>query len=169
MESLTEKVLAREKQGGKLFNIQQGELSETNGLQEQEPLPQKPLLDNTSVSEGEGSKVSVGGCNKQEDISSGCRSDDIMDSDSSPRYRDGGVHSASALLETGDNSSYVFEPDQSDLSQDEEDNLSRTLLHPYLFPKLGDDHDVNYSDPPESSSSFGFPEEDDHALWPWSY
>ena len=96
-------------------------------LQEQEP-PQRLLLE--SVSEGEGSKVSsvVGGC-KQEDISS-ARSD-ILDSDS-PHYTDG-VHSA--LLEHGD-SSYVFEPDQSDMSQDEEDNLSKSLYPSYLFPKF---------------------------------
>ncbi|XP_061346610.1 homeobox-leucine zipper protein HAT5-like [Gastrolobium bilobum] len=147
--NLTEKVIAREKQGG---NFKQGE-SETNELQE---APQKPLLD--SVSEGEGSKVSVGGC-KQEDISS-ARSD-ILDSDS-PHYTDG-VHSA--VLEPGD-SSYVFEHDQSDQSQDEEDNLSETLLPSYIFAKL---EDVDYSDQPESSCNFGFPEEDHHALWEWSF
>ncbi|KAK7330395.1 hypothetical protein VNO77_24589 [Canavalia gladiata] len=146
VDSLMEKVLAREKPEGELFK--QAE-SETKGLQEPH---QKALLD--SVSEGEGSKVSC----KQEDISS-ARSD-ILDSDS-PHYTDG-VHSA--LLEPGD-SSYVFEPDQSDLSQDEEDNLSNTLLPPYIFPKL---EDVDYSDPPESSCNFGFPEED-HALWTWAY
>ncbi|KAJ1438970.1 Leucine zipper, homeobox-associated [Sesbania bispinosa] len=111
--SLTEKVLAREKQGG---NFKQ---------------------------QGEGETRS-----------------DILDSDS-PLYNDG-VHST--LLETGD-SSYVFEPDQSDLSQDEEDNLSRSFLPPYIFPKL---EDMDYSNPPESSCNFGFPEED-HALWSWSY
>ncbi|TKY55124.1 Homeobox-leucine zipper protein HAT5 [Spatholobus suberectus] len=141
--SLGEKVLARGKQEGELKQA------------ESEP-PQRPLLD--SISEGEGSKVSVvGGC-KQEDISS-ARSD-ILDSDS-PHYTDG-VHSA--LLESGD-ASYVFEPDQSDQSQDEEDNLSKSLYPSYLFPKL---EDVDYSDPPESSCNFGFPEED-HALWTWAY
>ncbi|XP_027331245.1 homeobox-leucine zipper protein HAT5-like isoform X2 [Abrus precatorius] len=145
--SLTEKVLARETREG---GFKQGE-SETKGLQEQ---PEKPLLD--SVSEGEGSKVSVGGC-KQEDISS-ARSD-ILDSDS-PHYTDG-VHSA--LLEAGD-SSYVFEPDQSDLSQDEEDNFSQSLLPPYIFPKL---EDVDYTDPPESCN-FGLTEED-HAIWTWAF
>ncbi|KAJ1378441.1 Leucine zipper, homeobox-associated [Sesbania bispinosa] len=139
--SLTEKVLAREKQGGNFKQQGEGE-SETKGLMLLQEPPQKPLLE--SVSEGEGSKVSVGVCNnnnKQEDISS-ARSD-ILDSDS-PLYNDG-VHST--LLETGD-SSYVFEPDQSDLSQDEEDNLSRSFLPPYIFPKL---EDMDYSNPPESS------------------
>ncbi|KAK7347249.1 hypothetical protein VNO80_21776 [Phaseolus coccineus] len=151
---LSEKVLAREKEEEQLKQGERG----TKGLQEQdqEP-PQRPILD--SVSEGEGSKVScvVGGC-KQEDISS-ARSD-ILDSDS-PHYTDG-VHSA--VLEHGD-SSYVFEPDQSDMSQDEEDNLSKSLYPSYLFPKL---EDADYSDPTESSCNFGFSEED-HALWTWEY
>lgn len=144
--NLTENVLLREKQGGEI------EQAETRKFQEPQ---QKPLLD--TASEGEGSKVSVGAC-KQEDISSA--KSDIFDSDS-PHYTDG-VHSG--LLDPGD-SSYVFEPDQSDLSQDEEDNLSKTLFPPYIFPKL---EDVDYSDPPESSCSFGFPVED-HAFWSWSY
>ncbi|BAT76612.1 hypothetical protein LR48_Vigan01g279900 [Vigna angularis] len=151
---LSEKVLAREKEEGQLKQAESG----TKRLQEQdqEP-PQRPVLD--SVSEGEGSKVScvVGGC-KQEDISS-ARSD-ILDSDS-PHYTDG-VHSA--VLEHGD-SSYVFEPDQSDMSQDEEDNLSKSLYPSYLFPKL---EDADYSDPTESSCNFGFSEED-HGLWNWEY
>ncbi|KAL2321937.1 hypothetical protein Fmac_026316 [Flemingia macrophylla] len=109
--------------------------------------------DETS-SKCEGSKVcSVAGGNcKQEDISS-ARSD-ILDSES-PHYTDG---------EPGD-CSYVFEPDQSDVSQDEEDNLSKNMYPSYLFPKL---EDVDYSDPAESSCNFGFPEED-HALWSWAY
>ncbi|KAF7838417.1 homeobox-leucine zipper protein HAT5 [Senna tora] len=154
--NLTEKVLLREKQGGNC-NKQQSD-SETSRFQE--PQNQKPSSIDTTTSEGEGSKVSVGGC-KQEDISSA--KSDIFDSDS-PHYTDG-VHSAS-LLEPGD-SSYVFEPDQSDLSQDEEDNnlISKTLFPSYIFPKL---EDVDYSDPPESSCSFGFPVED-HAFWSWSY
>lgn len=147
--SLTEKVLAREKQEGK---FKQGE-SETKEFLHEPPM-NKPLVD--SVSEGEGSKLSiVEACNnnKHEDISS-ARSD-ILDCDS-PRYTDG-------VLETGD-SSYAFEHEyQSDLSQDEEDNL----LPPYIFTKL---EDVNYSDPPHNSSSYEFQEEDHHqALWPWSY
>ncbi|KAK7292245.1 hypothetical protein RIF29_08022 [Crotalaria pallida] len=146
--NLEEKVLVREKQGG---NFEQAE-SETKGLDES---PQKPSIE--SVSEGEGSKVSVsvGGC-KQEDISSA--KSDIADS-----YADG---VRSALLEPSD-SSYVFEADQSDLSQDEEDNLSKSLFPPqsYIFPKF---EGVDYCDPPASSCNFGFTEED-HAFWPWSY
>ena len=129
------------------------ELSDTNKLSQE--LPQKPIAD--SASEGEVSKVSAV-ASKQEDHSSG-RSD-IFDSDS-PHYTDG-VHSS--LLEPGD-SSYVFEPEQSDLSQDEEDNFSKSLLPPYIFPKL---EDVDYSDTPANSCNFGFPMED-HAFWSWSY
>lgn len=152
--SLTEKVLEREKQEGK---FKQGE-SETKEFLK-EPTINKPLVD--SVSEGEGSKLSIveasnnnNNNNKLEDISS-ARSD-ILDCES-PRYTDG-------VLETCD-SSYVFEPEyQSDLSQDEEDH---NLLPPYIFTKL---EDVNYSDPPHNSTSYGFQEEDHHqALWPWSY
>uniref|UniRef100_A0A2N9GVH1 Homeobox-leucine zipper protein n=1 Tax=Fagus sylvatica TaxID=28930 RepID=A0A2N9GVH1_FAGSY len=146
---LQDKLLLKEKERG-IF-----ELSDTNKLS-QEPL-QKPVGE--SVSEGEEvSKVSIVACCKQEDMSSA--KSDIFDSDS-PHYTDG-VHSS--LLEPGD-SSIVFEPDQSDLSQDEEDNLSlsKSLLPPpYIFPKL---EDVDYS---ENSCNFGFPVED-HAFWSWSY
>ncbi|GMN45702.1 hypothetical protein TIFTF001_014888 [Ficus carica] len=137
VQVLSEKLLDREKEKENL------EVSENSNKLSQEP-PEKPIAD----SEGEVSKVSA-----VEDISS--VKSDIFDSDS-PRFNDG-VHSNS-LLEPAD-SSYVFEADQSDLSQDEEDNLPS-----YIFPKL---EDVHYSDPPASSCNFGFPE--DHAFWSWSY
>nr|AGV54880.1 homeobox-leucine zipper protein HAT5-like protein [Phaseolus vulgaris] len=146
---LTEKVLGREKMEKENFGK-----AETKGYF-QEPV-QKSMID--SASEGEGSKVSIGAC-KREDISSA--KSEMFDSSESPRYTDG-VHSA--LLETGD-SSYVFEPDHSDVSQDEGDNLSMTLLPHYMFPKL---EDVGYSDRPHSSCHFGIPEED-QAIWSWSY
>ncbi|XP_022738208.1 homeobox-leucine zipper protein HAT5-like isoform X2 [Durio zibethinus] len=146
----TDKLLMKEKEKGN------SEVSDVNTLS-QEP-PQKPVVAE-AASEGEESKVSLVAC-KQEDISSA--KSDIFDSDS-PHYTDG-VHSS--LLEAAD-SSYPFEPDQSDSSQDEEDNLSKGLLHPpsYIFPKLEDD---DYSDPPASSCNFGFPVED-HAFWSWAY
>ncbi|KAJ4833163.1 hypothetical protein Tsubulata_042868 [Turnera subulata] len=122
------------------------ELSVKDALS-QEPAT-KPICD--SVSEGEVSKISTVPC-KQEDISSA--KSDIFDSDS-PHYTDG-VHSS--LLEAAD-SSYAFEPDQSDLSQDEEDNLSRNLLPTCIFPKL---EEADYTDPPASF--------EDHAFWSWSY
>ncbi|PON35789.1 Octamer-binding transcription factor [Parasponia andersonii] len=124
-----------------------------------EELAEKPIAE--SASEGEVSKVSTVVC-LQEDISS--VKSDIFDSDS-PRLTDG-VRS-NPLMEPGD-SSYAFEADhQSDLSQDEEDNLiSRSFLPSgYIFPKL---EDVDYSDPPESSCNFEYPVED-HAFWSWSY
>ncbi|KAG6746975.1 homeobox-leucine zipper protein HAT5-like [Populus alba x Populus x berolinensis] len=136
---LNDKLFLKEKEKGS------SELSDKDALS-QEP-PKRAMAD--SASEGEVSKISTVAC-KQEDISSA--KSDIFDSDS-PHYADG-VHSS--LLEAGD-SSYVFEPDQSDLSQDEEDNFSKSLLPPYVFPKLEDD---DYSDPPASF--------EDHAFWSWS-
>ncbi|KAJ0959990.1 hypothetical protein J5N97_000246 [Dioscorea zingiberensis] len=132
-------------------NSEQSDTNKSN----QEP-QQMPIAESVS-SEGEVSKLSVVAC--KEDRSS--VKSDIFDSDSS-HYTDG-VHSS--LLERGGDSSYIFEPDQSDLSQDEEDNLSKTLLPPYIFPKL---EDVDYTDPPANSCNFGFPVED-HAFWSWSY
>ncbi|CAN6578221.1 unnamed protein product [Malus baccata var. baccata] len=144
---LSDKLHLKEKERGN------SELFDTNRLS-QEP-PQKPIAD--TVSEGEVSKVSAV-ASKQEDLSSG-RSD-IFDSDSS-HYTDG-VHSS--LLEPGD-SSYAFEPEQSDLSQDEEDNFTKSMLPPYIFPKI---EDVDYSDTPANSCNYAFPVED-HAFWSWSY
>lgn len=126
--------------------MEEGNFEKVESKGFQGPL-QKSMID--SASEGEGSKVSIEA------------KSDMFDSSESPRYTDG-VHSA--LLETGD-SSYVFEPDQSDVSQDEGDNLNRTLLPHYMFPKL---EDIGYSDRSHSSCHFGIPEED-QAIWSWSY
>ncbi|KAF8390271.1 hypothetical protein HHK36_024796 [Tetracentron sinense] len=53
-----------------------------------------------------------------------------------------------------------------DLSQDNEDNLSKSLLPPlYIFPKL---EYSEYPDPPANSCHFGFPVED-QAFSLWSY
>ncbi|KAJ4823260.1 hypothetical protein Tsubulata_042385 [Turnera subulata] len=85
---------------------------------------------------------------KQEDASSA--KSDVFDSDS--------PHS---FLEPAD-SSHVFEPDQSDFSQDEEDNLSKNFLRTssYVIPKL-------YQDPSPSSCNFEFPVED-QPFWSWT-
>lgn len=147
---LADKLVLKEKEKGN------SELSDTN-QQSQAPMQRLPIAD--SVSEGEVSKNSTVAC-KQEDLSS--VKSDVLDSDS-PRYIDGGH---SSLLEPGD-SSYVFEPDQSDTSQDEEDNLSKNLLPPplaYVFPKIEDD---DYADPPGNSCLFGFLVED-QAFGFWS-
>ncbi|PON86044.1 Octamer-binding transcription factor [Trema orientale] len=149
---LSDELLKREKE-----KESNSELSDNSNKLSEEPV-EKPLAE--SASEGEVSKVSTVLCH-QEDISS--VKSDIFDSDS-PRLTDG-VHS-NPLMEPGD-SSYAFEADQSDLSQDEEDKLiSRSFLPSgYVFPKL---EDVDYSDPPESSCNFEYPVED-HAFWSWSY
>ncbi|KAJ6293944.1 hypothetical protein OIU76_022090 [Salix suchowensis] len=131
---LTDKVLLKEKGSS--------ELSDKDALSQEQP--KKAILAADSASEGEVSKISAVACSKQDEISSA--KSDIFDSDS-PHYAADGVHS-----------SYVFEPDQSDLSQDEEDNFSKSLLPPYVFPKL---EDGDYSDP---HASF-----EDHAFWSWPY
>lgn len=138
------------KEGGSL------ELSETNKLSEQ--TQKKPIAEELA-SKDEVSKIPAVVC-KQEDISSA--KSDIFDSDSSSRYTDG-AHSS--LLDPAD-SSYVFEPDQSKLSQDEEVNLNKSLFPSCIFPKLEYE---DYSDPPASSCNFGFPAVEDHAFWSWSY
>lgn len=87
---------------------------------------------------------------------------DIFDSSSPPHYTDG-IHSA-IILEAGD-SSFAFEQEQSDLSQDEEDNILHH--HPYIFPKVEYD---DFSDPPAANScNLGFPVEEDNAIWSWAY
>ncbi|KAK7388981.1 hypothetical protein VNO78_23812 [Psophocarpus tetragonolobus] len=95
-------------------------------------------------------------CTLQEDISWG-RNTDILDSNSPD-----GVHSPHAHAD----SSHVFEPDHSDLSQDEEDDLTNTVLYPsHLFSKL--EH-LHYSHQTCSNFGFGFPDED-QPLWTWPY
>uniref|UniRef100_A0A5B6ZPE2 Homeobox-leucine zipper protein n=1 Tax=Davidia involucrata TaxID=16924 RepID=A0A5B6ZPE2_DAVIN len=147
---LTDKLFLKEKGRGN------SDSSDSNN--QSEALPQEPISD--SVSESEVSKVAIVAC-KQEDLSSA--KSDVLDSES-PHYTDGGVHSS--LLLPSD-SSYVFEPDQSDISQDEEDNLSKSLLPPpsYGFPKI---EDADYPNPPANSCYFGFPVED-QAFGFWSY
>ncbi|PQM37631.1 homeobox-leucine zipper protein HAT5 isoform X3 [Prunus yedoensis var. nudiflora] len=96
---------------------------------------------------------------KQEDASSA--KSDVFDSDS-PYC----TENHSSLLEPAD-SSHVFEPaEQSDFSQDEDDDLSRTLLPPPYFLKL---EDSCYDEPPASSSNFVFPVEDQQPFCFWPY
>ncbi|PKI78020.1 hypothetical protein CRG98_001640 [Punica granatum] len=124
------------------------ESSELSAKLSQEP-PQNPGMD--SASDGEVSKTPTLS-SKQEDICSA--KSDIFDSES-PHYADG---SYSSLLDPSD-SSYAFEPDQSDLSQDEDDKLSKnSLVTANIFPKLEDSNSCN----------FGFSGLD-HAFWSWSY
>lgn len=95
---------------------------------------------------------------KQEDHNS--VKSDAVDSDS-PHYSD---EVYSGLMEPVD-CSYILEPAQSDISQDEEDNLGNNILFPsyYVFSKT---EDGSYSDPPPNSSYFGFPVED-HTFGFW--
>uniref|UniRef100_A0A7N0U0A7 Homeobox-leucine zipper protein n=1 Tax=Kalanchoe fedtschenkoi TaxID=63787 RepID=A0A7N0U0A7_KALFE len=89
--------------------------------------------------------------------------DNMFDADS--HYYISGVHSPH--LEHVD-SSFILEPDSSDLSQDEDDSLSRGFLPstPYRLPKL---EPGDYSLASSSTSrNFGFPV-DDNAFWSWSF
>ncbi len=140
---LSDKLILKENERGNL------ELSNADNLS-QAP-PQVVVAD--SVSEVEQvSKVSLMVC-KQEDHSS--TKSDVFDSDS-PHYGDGG-HSA---LPVPTDSSYVFEAEQSEASQDEEYNFPSSI-----FPKL---EDVDYRDPPTNPCNFGFTVED-HTFWSWSF
>lgn len=119
---------------------------------------QQELIEN-EVSKGEVSNEPILTC-KQED--NPLVKGDLLYSDS-PNYTDG-VHSS--LLEPG-NSSHFFDMDQSDMSQDEEENLRRLLLPslPYMFPKIGD---ISSPDLPASTCSSGLPIEDE-AYDFWAY
>lgn len=101
---------------------------EKGNLESQAP-PENPVAG--SVSEDKVSKVSILACT------------DVMDSDS-PRYN----HAFSSSR---------FEPDQSDLSHDEEDSFSRNLESEYIFPNIGY---ADCSEPSADSCYFGFPVED---------
>lgn len=142
---ITDKLLVKEKEN------ENSKLSHSSSLSASPPKGSST----DSVCEDEVSKVSAV---KQEDLSSA--KSDVFDSES-PHYTDG-VHSS--LLEPGD-SSYVFEHEQSDLSQDEEDDISKNLLNPaYSFPKI---EDADYCDP-QSSCYYGFQDEDQaFGLWPY--
>uniref|UniRef100_A0A5B7ALR0 Homeobox-leucine zipper protein n=2 Tax=Davidia involucrata TaxID=16924 RepID=A0A5B7ALR0_DAVIN len=71
---------------------------------------------------------------------------------------------ASSAISDVSDSSNVFEADQSDFSQDEEDNLRRTLLPPPCFPKL---EDCSYDVLPANCCSLGLPVEDQPSwFWP---
>ncbi|XP_059648894.1 homeobox-leucine zipper protein HAT5-like [Cornus florida] len=119
--------------------------------------PQRPIQDTNSENL---SNVAMVAC-KQEDASSA--KSDVFDSES-PHYTDGN-HRCSSLLEPAD-SSHVFEPDQSDFSQDEEDDLGRSLSPPPCLPKLEDDG--CYDDTPVNCYHLVFPAED-QASWLWPY
>lgn len=96
---------------------------------------------------------------KQEDVSSA--KSDVFDSDS-PHYTDG---NQSSLGEPAD-SSHVFEADHSDFSQDEDDNnLSKSILQPQWFLKMEGDSTYGHDDMAANSCSFVF----DQPIWSWLY
>lgn len=111
------------------------------------------------VSKGEVSNESILTC-KQEGNPS--LQSDLLHSDS-PNYADG-VHSS--LLEPGE-SIHFFDVDQSNMSQDEEDNLRRLLLPSlaYMFPRIGN---ISSPDLPASTCSSGLPIEDEPYDF-WAY
>ncbi|KAL3654187.1 hypothetical protein CASFOL_003868 [Castilleja foliolosa] len=94
---------------------------------------------------------------KQEDASSSAKSD-MFDSDS-PHCNHSAVEPA--------NSSHVFGPEaNSDFSQDEDDdNLSRSLLTSSVFPKIEDEF---YEDLQPNSCNLGFPVQD-QGTWFWQF
>ena len=97
---------------------------------------------------------------KQEDLCSA--KSDVIDSDS-PQYVDATHHSTFA--EPGE-SSYPFEADHSDISQDDEDYLNKSLLpSSHVFSEIGD---VDYPDRPTNSCYYGLSGED-HASLYWPY
>ncbi|KAK6931176.1 Leucine zipper, homeobox-associated [Dillenia turbinata] len=112
-----------------------------------------------SVSENENANAFPVMVIKQEEASSA--KSDVFDCDDSPHYTDG---NHSSLLEPTD-SSNAFEPDQSDFSQDEDDNLSKSLVNShYSFLKVED----CYEHPLPSSCGFGLPLDDQpFCFWPY--
>ncbi|XVE75183.1 hypothetical protein DITRI_Ditri12bG0075100 [Diplodiscus trichospermus] len=141
--ALQEKVLISEKGVEKLESL--------DAINSSNAGPQKPISD---TSPEDVSHVPLLACKQEEACSA---KSDVFDSDS-PHYTDGNY---SSLIEPAD-SSNVFDPDQSDFSQDEEDNLSKSLLHPPLFfPKFEVDC---YYDVPTNSCNFALPVED-QSFW----
>lgn len=145
---LSDKLLSKEKK--------QGDESEpSNTHVGPKIVEEEPIVD--SASDCEDHIVSVFGT-KQDDLCSA--KSDVIDSDSSPHYV-GANHSS--FGEPGD-SSYAFEADHSDISQDDEDYLSKSLLpSSHVFSKMGD---VDYPNLPANSCNYGLSGED-HASFFW--
>lgn len=116
-----------------------------------EPRKQFPIMNSENLP-----NVGMMVC-KQEDANSA--KSDVFDSES-PHNTDG-IHSS--FLEPAD-SSHVYEPDQSDFSQDEDENPSRSrLLRPPRCPKL---EQGSYIDISVNSNSLGYPVEE-QSFWFW--
>lgn len=89
------------------------------------------LISNAVLSDQQKVAEAVAIC-KQEDANSA--KSDVFDSDS-PHYTDG--NHSHPILEPAD-SSHAFEPDHSDFSQDDDDDLSENLLTLPSLPKVED-------------------------------
>lgn len=159
MNSLKKRLIGREKEKEDSHKSADKDGEEAEGVNSPSPQRERP---GSSVLSEKGSKVAVDPAGtvmcKQEDANSA--KSDVFDSE------DAEANQHSSMLEPGD-SSHAFEPDQSDFSQDEDDNLSRNLLSlPCCFPKV---EDGCYEDPPETScNNFAFPVEDQtFCFWPY--
>ncbi|PKI41292.1 hypothetical protein CRG98_038313 [Punica granatum] len=145
--SLKEKLLIKEKgkenqnSSDPLEPVSSGNISED----------QKP---NIAITKDLPDQKPTWGCKPEEATTSASRSSGVLDSDS-PYFTDSNHQ---ALLLEPANSSHAFEPDCSDFSQEEGDNLD--------FPRL--DHGV-YRAPPTSTCGFGFTAELDQQFWSWPY
>ncbi|KAK3022905.1 hypothetical protein RJ639_046449 [Escallonia herrerae] len=147
VQVLTEKVLLIEKEKAK------SEPCDHINTLKLDAQPQNPASSNICHDEANAPRVVC----KQEDANSA--KSDVFDSDS-PHCTEG---NHSSFLEPAD-SSQAFEP-ESDFSQDEEDNLSRSFLPLPCFPKL---EDGCYDDPTANSCDLGYSKED-QASWFWPY
>lgn len=133
-------LMEKEKLQAKVLQMSENLLftQKEKGNLESQPPPPNAVVD--SVSDDEVSKVSMLACSH------------VLDSDS-PQYNH--VFSSS-----------YFEPEQSDLSHDEEDNFSRNLesLPAYMFPNIGY---TDCSEPLADSCHYGFLV-DDQSFGIWS-
>ena len=145
MHQLTDKLLLKENKQGSETYI------------EPKTVEEEPIIESASRSSDH--QISLFNC-KQEDLCSA--KSDVIDSDS-PQYVDATHHSTFA--EPGE-SSYPFEADHSDISQDDEDYLNKSLLpSSHVFSEIGD---VDYPDRPTNSCYYGLSGED-HASLYWPY
>ncbi|XP_019227838.1 PREDICTED: homeobox-leucine zipper protein HAT5-like isoform X2 [Nicotiana attenuata] len=126
----TDMLLHKEKEKGELATSDIKELSDAS--------PKENMID--PVLEDEMSTLSAIALKQHKDLNS--VKSDVFDSENLVQ---------SSILDQGD-SSYAFEPDQSDLSQDEEENLSKNLV-----AKVVHDH---YPMTSSNLSCFGYPVED---------
>ncbi|KAK4362440.1 hypothetical protein RND71_017681 [Anisodus tanguticus] len=142
---LTDKLLAKEKGNGQLALCDTRENSDA--------LPKETVAYPISRIEMSNVPARVHKQQQQEDLSSA--KSDVFDSES--------VHST--FIDQGD-SAYVFETEQSELSQDDDENFSKTMLSTANL--LGKAEDDDYPGRSSNLSYFGFPVED-QGFGFWTY